>query len=140
MTPELDGLTREQMEPELTAFINETPILLSLLYDVDLLPEQCKHGSLRRDHMLLIAAHFKRALEAPREAGQEYRCFHCKRVFTGVLAEEHFGTTSEALTRCVDMVSKGHFGGHHGPSPSAAWQEDEFRFGTIEPDDGKWSA
>lgn len=40
----------------LLGYINDTPALLSLLYDIDLMPEQCKEGSKEEHKMALIAA------------------------------------------------------------------------------------
>lgn len=41
---------------ELRAYINETPELISLLYDLDLLPEQLEKHTLDFNRMLLLSA------------------------------------------------------------------------------------
>lgn len=51
-------------EKSLLAYINSKAVLLSLLYDLDLLPEQIDHSSIKWAEMLTIAAHFKSHEEA----------------------------------------------------------------------------
>ena len=46
------------------AFINETPVVQSCLYDLDLMPEQLNRGSKEWDRMLLIVFHFREGLSA----------------------------------------------------------------------------
>lgn len=49
-------------DPEVKAllqYISATPLLLSLLYDIDLLPEQCDVPSEEWKKCLLIAMHFR---------------------------------------------------------------------------------
>lgn len=46
--------------------INETPILLSLLYDLDLLPEQVEQGSERWKWMVTIVSAFQLGRETER--------------------------------------------------------------------------
>ena len=45
-------------EKELIAYINATPSLMSLLYDINLLPELPLDSTQKR-HMLLIAVHWR---------------------------------------------------------------------------------
>ncbi|HEX6992412.1 MAG TPA: hypothetical protein VF151_11020 [Gemmatimonadales bacterium] len=45
----------------------------------------------------------------------DYRCYHCKQVFRGALAEAHFGTTPDAMARCIAMTSRDSFGDPHAP-------------------------
>ena len=54
-------LTPEQQEEvrQLKLYLNETPELLSLLYDIDLLPEQLEDGSREWFHMILIIEAWK---------------------------------------------------------------------------------
>lgn len=44
---------------ELLHYINDTPALLSLLYDIDMLPEQLTEQTKPWGDMLIIAAHFR---------------------------------------------------------------------------------
>lgn len=46
MTIETDEEFIGKITSEYSKYINETPALLSLLYDIDLLPEQCRHTNL----------------------------------------------------------------------------------------------
>lgn len=46
-------------ESELLVFINATPELASLLYDLDLMPEQLFEGCMAWNRMVNIAEHFK---------------------------------------------------------------------------------
>lgn len=48
---------------EAVAYANENPTILSLLYDMDLLPEQLQEGSYRWGQMINVIAHFKQAIE-----------------------------------------------------------------------------
>ena len=49
-------------------YANGNPTILSLLYDMDLLPEQVQPGSYRWAQMLNIIIHFKAAIEAAEAA------------------------------------------------------------------------
>lgn len=51
----------EAAEKDLLRYINATPVVLSLLYDLDLLPEQLERKTPRWMQMLCIASHFKAA-------------------------------------------------------------------------------
>lgn len=44
---------------ELLCYISDTPALLSLLYDIDMLPEQLEKSTKSWGDMLIIAAHFR---------------------------------------------------------------------------------
>lgn len=57
-TPELPPELKARAQ-ELIAFINNTPVVLSLLYDLNLLPEQLEERTKQWFDMLNIAAHFK---------------------------------------------------------------------------------
>lgn len=48
-----------KMKTEICEFISDTPDLLSLLYDLDMLPEQLKQDSQDYFRMMRIAAGFK---------------------------------------------------------------------------------
>ena len=48
----------------LTAYVNHNPRLLSLLYDIDMLPEQQEVGSRPWLQMLIIIAAFRELAEA----------------------------------------------------------------------------
>lgn len=51
---------KEKHEQELLRFVNTQPLLISLLYDLDLLPEQLSdHSSKAWRQMLAIALHWK---------------------------------------------------------------------------------
>lgn len=50
------------MQKELLHFINHTPLVLSCLYDIDMMPEQLDRGTREWRNMLIIAAHFRDAL------------------------------------------------------------------------------
>lgn len=50
---------------EIFAFINTHPVVQSLLYDLDLLPEQLKEGTKDWQRMYCIVEHFKYAIENP---------------------------------------------------------------------------
>jgi len=54
-------------ENELLLLINKEPLLLSLLCDLDLLPEQLEEGSREWAQMLVIADHWNRRFK-PTEA------------------------------------------------------------------------
>lgn len=62
---------------DLLQFINRTPLLLSLLYDLDLMPEQLTEDSPRWETVAIIAGHMRLALmpsqinAAPQENGSE---------------------------------------------------------------------
>jgi hypothetical protein len=47
------------MSREAFSFINKTPILQSLLYDLNLLPEQLKEGTKEWDYMMATVLHFQ---------------------------------------------------------------------------------
>jgi len=47
--------TKKRITIEVLQYISRTPELLSLLYDLNLLPEQIKRGSIEWHNMLLIA-------------------------------------------------------------------------------------
>lgn len=51
----------EAAEKEALAYIRATSLVQSLLYDLDLLPEQLLRGSLRWSQMMIIARHFQAA-------------------------------------------------------------------------------
>jgi hypothetical protein len=53
----------------LLKFANETPLLQSLLYDINLMPEQLEEGSRQWGYMLSIAEHFERALAQQADGG-----------------------------------------------------------------------
>ena len=79
---------------ELLDVINETPLLQSLLYDIDLLPEQIKEGDERRyGYMLAVIGHMQSALRAsPSEAEQrdnalEDAALACEHFAAGVVAD-----------------------------------------------------
>jgi hypothetical protein len=60
---------KEERTPKTTAWvatvISENPLIASLLYDIDLLPEQIKEGDDRRyGYMLAVIGHMKAAREA----------------------------------------------------------------------------
>ena len=59
-------VTLLQSEPDLLAYINSQPVLLSLLYDLDLLPEQTAGDTRSRGVMLMLAVAFKMGMEAGR--------------------------------------------------------------------------
>lgn len=48
---------------EFVKYANNSPTLLSLLYDLDLMPEQVKEGGSDHAKMLCIIAHFRSATE-----------------------------------------------------------------------------
>jgi len=52
-----------QQGKEILKFINSSPTLLSLLYDLNLLPEQLEDYSEAWAKMMLVAVHFKHAIE-----------------------------------------------------------------------------
>lgn len=37
----------------------------------------------------------------------EYKCFHCKQSYKGIMAEEHFGKTPDETAKCVDLIERG---------------------------------
>jgi hypothetical protein len=44
----------------------------------------------------------------------EYRCFHCKALFTDeILAQQHFGNHTDTLPLCLAMAQNGSGGGLH---------------------------
>lgn len=49
---------------EAVAYANGNPIILSYLYDMDLMPEQLSEGSYRWGQMIGTISHFKAAIEA----------------------------------------------------------------------------
>lgn len=49
----------------LKAYINATPELLSLLYDMDLLPEQCKEGTEAWCNMIILAGWHRNKFAKP---------------------------------------------------------------------------
>lgn len=49
----------EKGEKILLDYINATPAMQSLLYDCDLMPEQCEQWTQDRDRMLYIADHWR---------------------------------------------------------------------------------
>jgi hypothetical protein len=52
--------------------ISENPLIASLLYDIDLLPEQIKEGDERRyNYMLAVIGHMKAALSATEESKRD---------------------------------------------------------------------
>lgn len=55
----------KKQSDELVRYANTQPILLSLLYDMNLMPEQLKEGSFRWGEMCNIIGHFRQALTAP---------------------------------------------------------------------------
>ena len=55
---------RKQAEWELLDYINKTPALLSLLYDLDLLPEQTLHDINLRALMTMVCVGFRAGVEA----------------------------------------------------------------------------
>jgi hypothetical protein len=62
-------LPPEEVQAEssrLLGFINENMLLQSLLYDLDLMPEQLEQWSKQWFNMLNIADHFERAEQAAR--------------------------------------------------------------------------
>lgn len=66
---------------ELLHFINETPLMQSLLYDLDLMPEQLTENSPRWETVAIIAGHLKEALSRPPAsptAGSETLLLHEK--------------------------------------------------------------
>lgn len=69
----------ESLKPlweELREFINTTPVVTSLLYDLDLMPEQIRSPKMF-ERMLLIAGHFRQHIvENP--TGIRVHCDKCK--------------------------------------------------------------
>ena len=56
-TPETQsGGSLEPVGSEMRRYINRTPALISLLYDIDLLPEQVEEGTLDWRRMMILAA------------------------------------------------------------------------------------
>jgi hypothetical protein len=53
-----------KIEQELINYLNETPRLLSLLYDIDLMPEQTMDSSKYWKKTLVIIEHWKANSEA----------------------------------------------------------------------------
>lgn len=45
-------------EQDLLAEVNKTPALLSVLYDLDLMPEQCKRGTMDWKLMMFVIVGF----------------------------------------------------------------------------------
>jgi hypothetical protein len=54
----------------LLLYINDTPELQSLLYDMGLLPEQCEHGSRDWRKMLLLTEAWKNRQQRPGAEGE----------------------------------------------------------------------
>lgn len=51
------------IQEELPALMDKIPELTSLLYDLDLMPEQVDDGSVEQAKMYVVAAHFKALIE-----------------------------------------------------------------------------
>jgi hypothetical protein len=58
-------------EQEALAWINSNPATLSLLYDLNRMPEQLQKGSREWIEMLLIAAHMKAVYDEGRQAAAQ---------------------------------------------------------------------
>ena len=54
-------MTAESLD--LLKWANKTPAVVSLLYDLNMLPEQLKEGTPEWSKMMLIIAHFNRAIK-----------------------------------------------------------------------------
>ena len=56
-----------ELNQELTEHLENSPELLSLLYDLDLLPEQVDRGTLnaRRLHIIILRDRMEKGLEKP---------------------------------------------------------------------------
>lgn len=63
-TKQVKKKTRRPTPLELVKYANDCHYLLSLLYDLDLMPEQVRKGSAGEAKMLCIIWHFKYAMEA----------------------------------------------------------------------------
>lgn len=68
--PQLED--ERQMEAEILGYISKTPEMLSMLYDLDLLPEQLKRGSKDWRRMCVLAAWHESIAEkmSPYETGE----------------------------------------------------------------------
>lgn len=83
---------------ELVKFANSNPALLSLLYDLNLLPEQLQPGSWRWGDMLNVIAHFQSAItraetaEGERDAAKPWVLFYRDGKTLGEVAEICGGT------------------------------------------------
>ena len=50
---------------QIAEVLDENPLIMSLLYDIDLLPEQIKRGDARRrGYMIAVIKHMQAALES----------------------------------------------------------------------------
>lgn len=58
MTPSSNNNDLSQ-EKSILDYISNTPVLLSLLYDMEMMPEQLKRGSLDWYRMLILAERWK---------------------------------------------------------------------------------
>lgn len=70
----------QEEEQRLLKLVNSNGILQSLLYDLDLLPEQLERGSVKWNHMLLIAIHWDahtKTVLAARLKPEHHSCNKC---------------------------------------------------------------
>lgn len=63
-------------ERKLLDFMNATPVVMSCLYDIDMMPEQLDRNSKDWWRMLVIIAHFHAAIEDQRQPTQEITSLH----------------------------------------------------------------
>ena len=59
----MNSRNRKQAERELLGYINKSPHLLSLLYDLDLLPEQTENN-ITRSLMIMVCVGFRAGVES----------------------------------------------------------------------------
>lgn len=50
-------------ERDLLPLVSKHPVIMSCLYDIDMMPEQLKRGTREWCHMLIIIQHFQFVLE-----------------------------------------------------------------------------
>jgi hypothetical protein len=107
--PAAPGEKLQQGTPHTVAWvasvISENPLIASLLYDIDLLPEQIKEGDERRyNYMLAVIGHMKAALSATAPLATEHRA----RGLTPEVVATHYPQTQHQPDECeiCDCVFK----------------------------------
>lgn len=91
-----DGLGQPPEHAALCKAVNDTPALQSLLYDLNLLPEQTQHDPQRWRYTVAVVSHFDGALNAERE--------RCIEAVEGNLAGSSYGLPPRIAALIVGRI------------------------------------